>query len=369
MRSLTIGIAICAAALLTAPAVASTPEHDIAFPPDWTIESVDEPLADGPARLLLRAYPAARSEECRLSDLGPAASVLAGLGVSDPEVLNRVALDLLGHDGSFARAYGLGYSDPWSSYVEGSLGDGSAFILYSFLGRDAWPGLEDAWFVLECSSDAQFHQDWAQIARTFAYATPAAILESTGPLVFDGRIELPLAGLALDVPDGWAAADLADPGLDAALASGGRAGEWLAVQLEHSIGDAMTKRSAAGEELVLWAWATDSETGWPEHCEVVIKAGSQGSAAEMVERGQAYVDGNDELRDTQAWALAELPLGEAARFDYRWTTSSGGTDYYLVGPSDQVTLSCQDYGFGDEPDVAAKRQRWETIAESMQSLP
>ncbi|MEA2026307.1 MAG: hypothetical protein U9O18_06420, partial [Chloroflexota bacterium] len=362
-------VAIGCVALLAAPAVAATPEHDIAFPSDWTVEVVDEPLAKGQARVVLRAHPGERTEECHLADLGPIAAALHDLGVSDEQALNYVASDLLGHGGSFARISGRGYSDPWSMYMEGTLDDGAAFALYSFLGRDAWAGLEDAWLALECWSDAQFHQDWEQIAKTFGYAMPAAVSESTGPLVFGGRIELPSVGLSLEVPESWVAADLTDPDLAEALASGGKAGEWLATQLEHSIGDTIDRKAEADQELVLWTWAADSTSGWPEHCEIELKASAWRSSAEMAESVSAYVADGEKAGDDQEWSLVELTAGEAARHDYDWTPTSGGTTYRFVEPRRQVTLSCQDYDFGDDADVAAKRHRWETIAETLQPLP
>lgn len=149
-------------ALLALPASADTAAYDIAFPPEWIVEPVEQPIASGPATISLRAYPESQSEECVVVDLGAAAVALDTLGVSDPQTYSRVAADLLGRGAVFVTTLGLGYSNPWAAYLEAEPMDGPAFSLYSYQ-RD------DAWLVLECSSGSTFHQDWEQIAKTFSF--------------------------------------------------------------------------------------------------------------------------------------------------------------------------------------------------------
>ncbi len=369
MRPLVPPLAIVLTVLLVCPTVAAdTPPYAVEFPPDWTVEVVDEALEDGPARLLVRAYSADRSEACRVTDLAAVGAGLWDLGITEPDALSRAAADLLGHGGAYSHTSGLGYGDPWSMYMEG-VDDGGAgrFAMYSFLGHDAWAGLEGAWLMLECSSAAPFHQDWAMIARTFGYEMPEAMKASTGPLVFGGRVELPEASLALMVPPDWVAADVADPGIFAALDGGGKAGEWFALQLEHGVGDAIEQQKEDGREVLLWTWAPGWEAGWPEHCELIGRESLWSSAAEMVELGEAYLD-DDGPRETQTWSLIGTPDQSIARHDYDWSATSGGSDFHLIEPDRHLTLSCQDHAFDDAGDAAAKRQRWQTMAEALETL-
>jgi hypothetical protein len=66
--------------------------------------------------------------------------------------------------------------------------------------------------------------------------------------------------------------------------------------------------------------------------------------------------------------LVELPAGVASRFDYRWSSTSGGSDFTFLERGQQTTLACQDFDFGDDVDVAAKRDRWLAMAESLRFL-
>jgi hypothetical protein len=314
----------------------------------------------------LRAYPEDHAEECRLADLGDVAVGLYALGIEDPTTLNHAAGELLGRGASYATS-GLGYSDAWSAYGKGPIAEGQSFALYSYLGRDAWPGLEDEWLVLECWSDAAFHQDWDQIAGTFEFAIPQATLDSRGPVVIGGVIEVPSVDLALELAEGWVAADLTHPDIASVLGSMGPEGSWFALQLEHGVGDGISQRAEDGETVALWAWAADHGPAWPEHCDLTVKEPDWDSAAQHAEVAAAYIEKEDR-GELDSAMLIELPAGEASRFDFRWSPTSGGSDFVLIERGRQIVLACSDHGFGDADDVAAKRDRWLAMAESLRFL-
>jgi hypothetical protein len=251
--------------------------------------------------------------------------------------------------------------------MEGRIEDGYSFALYGYLGRGSWAGLEDVWLVLECWSDATFHQDWGQIARTFEFAIPQATLDSTGPVAMGGLIEVPSVDLAVGLPEGWVAADLTYPEIEVALGSLGPAGDWFVLQLEHGVGDGINQAAQDDVIVAIWAWPANHSTSWPEHCEVTIKKPEWESAAERVNALSAYIVKEGRV-DMDLSTLVELPAGVASRFDYRWSSTSGGSDFTFLERGQQTTLACQDFDFGDDVDVAAKRDRWLAMAESLRFL-
>lgn len=340
--------------------------YEVAFPDDWTVEHVTETPAHERFTVVLRAYPEDRSEECRMVDLGEVSVALAALDINDPRTLNYAAGELLGRPGGYATS-GLGYSDPWSAYGEGPIGEGQPFALYNYVGRESWPGLEDAWLVLECWSDAGFHQDWESIARTFEYAIPQATLDSTGPVVIGGRIEVPSVDLALELPDGWVAVDLTHPDLEAGLEQMGREGDWFGIQLEHGVGEGIEKAAEEDEIIAIWAWDGDHGLAWPEHCTVSVKPPEWDSIAQRVGVITEYI-AQEDRGELDASTLVSLPAGDASRFDFRWSDTSGGSDFVFLERGQQQTLACSDQALGDPGDVSAKHDRWLAMAESLQFL-
>jgi len=356
---------------------AETPAYAVTFPDDWVVEELDvngEPLRptvadERPAiTVVARAYPAGRTEECVVVDLHAVAAAFSTLGVSDQTTLDRVAVDILDHSSLGTTSSGLGYQEAWSSWFEGTAQDGEAYALFSYLGRDAWPGLEDEWLVLDCRSNGTFHQDWRQIAQTLEFQPPPDIVASTGPVVSGGRIELPTSGFALVLPDGWVAADLAHPELSSSLQSISKPTRWFAETLAGSFGQSLDDRAAAGEDVQLWAWLPEDGSFWQESCDVTVEASPWESIDQLVDFGAEYVASDPEIQLDHTWAKVDLPAGEFARHDFRWSPTAAGSEYIFLDADRRVSLSCQDTGL-DDSEILASRDRWLSTAETFEFLP
>ena len=341
-----------------------TPDFDITFPADWTVEEVQRAIEGNGGMIVLQAGPPGDPGTCEVADLGVANVALGELGVHDPWALHHAAADMLGR-GGMSRSSGLGYADAWSSYMEGPLDSGDAFNLYSYLGREAWPGLEDAWLVLVCSSPGGARDLWVEIASSFAYRVPESVLASTGPVVLGGRAEAPAVGISLEVPADWMVVDLTAAEFESAISTFGTEGEWFALQLEHGVGDDIQRWEDDGGALVLWAWATDHGYDWPESCTVATGPQRFASVEELVDLGQSQVDAGPATEQTDQWSLVDLPAGEAARYDYDWTPTSGGVTYFFIRGDQQVEFRCSDQAFEDATDDQVKRDRWHVMAESL----
>jgi hypothetical protein len=355
---------------------AGRPDYVVDFPDDWVVEDLGvtgQPLrsADGSQQaavtVLSRAYPERRTEECVVVDLSQVAEALSVLGVRERSTMDLVAIDVLGHGRHGTTSSGLGYRESWSSWFEGTAEDGESYALYSYVGEDTQPDLEGQWFALDCRADGTFHQDWRQIARTFEFAPPSDALTLSGPVVIGGRIESPQGGVALTVPDGWIAADLAHTDLRPKLGSVNAETRWLAEALDGPFGESIVDRAAAGQEVLLWAWRPTGGPYWLESCEVSVSTPAFGSIAELIEAGTAYVASEPELQPHHSWSQADLPAGEAARHDFGWSPTAAGSEYTLLDGSRSVTVSCQHTALA-ETDRDTSRGAWRAIAETLEFL-
>lgn len=350
--------------------------YAVSFPDDWIVDHLDrdqpiQPDADGPELGVIvreRAYPADRSEECLVVDLGIVAATLLPLGVEDPMTLNRVAADILDLGTGGTSSSSLGYGETWSSSLVGTAKNGTSYAVYTYLGRDARPGVQDDWYVLGCSSDGDFHLDWSLVARTFEFEPPPDVLAATGPVVLGGRIELPEEGIALELPEGWVAADLEHPDLASSLQSSTDSARWFAEALEGPFGESLNDRAEAGDDVVALAWLPEDGPYWLESCEVSLQDSTWGSVDELVETGAAFSESDPELRDDHAWTSVELPAGQAARHDFWWSSTNGGTEYIFLDDGRQITLYCHHTRVS-EADIGADRDRWLAIAEAFEFLP
>jgi len=382
-----VGVAILITGLTLAAAFAGAtaaldgdaeyPAYSVTFPEDWVVEDLGatgEPLRptgggdEMAITVVVRAYPADRTEECVVVDLHAVAETLAALGVGDQATRDRVAIDILDHGSHGTTGSGLGYREKWSSSFEGTSQDGESYALFSYLGQDAWPDLEGEWFVLDCRSEGTFHQDWRQIAQTFEFQPPADIVASTGPIVIGGRIESPVGGYAVVLPDDWVAVDLTHPELRSRLEPVNASTRWFAEALAGPFGQSLDDRAAAGEDVRLWAWLPEEGPFWLKSCELTVEASPWESIAELVEFGTGYVASEPDLHRYHTWSTVDLPAGEAARHDFGWSPTAAGTEYIFLDADRQVTLSCQDTALEDS-DLVASRDRWFSIAETFEFLP
>lgn len=349
---------------------------DVTFPDDWSIEKVGPEshpalFAGGediqPDVVLLRAYPPDRPEECQVVDMTAAWHALTSIGVERVETLNFVATDIR-HGPTKASSWSIGTNANWSAYLEGSDEAGRIFVVYNFMGRDAWPGLEDTWLVLDCWSDGTLHEDWQAIAGTFTFETPEEVLASGGPVVVGGRLESPAGGYALELPEGWIGADLLHPEVISRLESMGSATDWFADQLAGSLGETFADRAADGGPLSMWAWRPESGPFWTESCEVVTQESAWESVGELVALHKKSYESDPELRPNHDWARIELPAGVVARHDFKWSSQIVGSEFIFLRGDQQIVLRCQDTDVGADEDVVTMRDRWLSIAETFRFL-
>ena len=197
--------------------------------------------------------------------------------------------------------------------------------------------------------------------------SPAIFLPafSTGPVVIGGRIEIPEAGFAIEVPDGWMGADLGHPDLIPQLETMGETGSWLVDALGGHLGASFDDRLTAGQEMVLWASPTDGGPLHDQHCEAFTRASSTDSVSKLVEVNAAHYADDP----TQRWRQIELPAGQVARVDFEWSPTAYGSDYVYLNGAQSVTLSCIHGVPVESVDAAATRSSWLAIAETFEFLP
>ena len=218
----------------------------------------------------------------------------------------------------------------------------------------------DGFAVLSCIGYDRPEDDWFSVAESFEFL-PA----TTGPVVIGGRIELPDPGFALEVPDGWIAADLTHPDLIQQLESMPTTGSWLGAALEGSLGASFDDRMEIGHEMVLWASPAEEGPRNRQHCEAWVQASTMTSIRELVELNSEH------FRDdpTQTWARFDLPAGQAARHDLQWSPTSFGSEYIFLDDQRLVTVGCVQGIPVEDVDEAARRDAWLSIAETIEFLP
>ena len=199
----------------------------------------------------------------------------------------------------------------------------------------------------------------------FAESSHLLPASSTGPVVIGGRIEIPEAGFAIEVPDGWMGADLGRPDLIPQLETLGEIGSWLVDALGGHLGASFDDRLTAGQEMALWASPTDGGPLHDQHCEAFTRASSTDSVSKLVEVNAAHYADDP----TQRWRQIELPAGQVARVDFEWSPTAYGSDYVYLNGAQSVTLSCIHGVPVESVDAAATRSSWLSIAETFEWLP
>ncbi len=335
----------------------------VTFPDDWTVrqptreaESVvqepDHRVPDGTDVLLL-AYSAGEGQVCVIMD------------VTRSYQANRAWVSLEDAVAGDLEAYGIDPTtvDIDSGYVDVPPGQAA------YTGRLAEDGLysrtyylvsPDSWYVLGCGSRDRPEDDWLSIAKTFEFlpATP-------GPVVIGGRIELADPGFALEVPDGWIAADLTHPDLIQLLESMPTTGSWLGAALEGSLGALFDDRMAIGHEMVFWASLAEEGPRNRQHCEAWVQESAVTSIRQLVELNSEYFEDDP----TQTWARIDLPAGQAARHDVQWSPTSFGSEFVFLDGHRLITLSCVEGIPVEGVDQMARRDDWLSIAETFEFLP
>jgi hypothetical protein len=216
---------------------------------------------------------------------------------------------------------------PW--VLDGTLGDpateSGAYMTMYMLGGD---GLE---LGVSCFGYERPGDDWLRFAESIEFL-PAA----SRPVVIGGRIEIPTAGFAIEVPDGWMGADLSHPDLVPQLESTGETGAWLVDALDGHLGSSFEDRVALGHEMVLWASRAGEGAENRQHCEAYVLKTVLTSIGQFVELYSSHAKDDP----SQKWERLDLPAGEAARNDYQWSPTSFGSDYTFFDGRRFVTLSC-----------------------------
>jgi hypothetical protein len=290
---------------------------------------------------------------------------------------SRDALGISGTRDELAdRLYELFAGDPIYREVEPpqrlDLPIGPAFVVRMTERRDPsvdqwWPtsvfaiATDERVLVTLCtSSGALPRDDWLSIVETIELLPWAH-----GPVVIGGRIEVPNAGFAIDVPHGWLAADLSHPDVVPELASMGEAGSGLADAMEGHLGASFDDRLALGHHMALWTSPADEGPENRQHCEAYVLKTVLTSIGQFVELYSSHSKDDP----TQTWEQVDLPGGSAARNDYQWSPTSFGSDYTFFDGRRFVTLSCVQGIPVEGVDEAARRDAWLSIAETFEFLP
>jgi hypothetical protein len=336
----------------------------VTFPDDWTVHEPEPGLLHSLAPtsvprdlagydVLLIAYSDERREACTVRDGTRARQADPGW----TSLKDAVAGDL--------EAYRLDPTtvDTDSGYIElpaGQAAFSGHLVEHGFYSRTYYLVSADAWFVLGCGARDRPEDRWLSIAETFEFLPVTA-----GPVVIGGRIELLDPGFAVEVPDGWIAADLTHPDLIQLLESMPTTGSWLGAALEGSLGVLFDDRLAIGHDMVLWTSLAKEGPRNRQHCEAWVQDSTMTSIRELVEVNAEHFEDDP----TQTWARIDLPAGEAARNDFEWSPTSFGSEFIFLDGHRLITLGCVQGIPVEGVDDAARRNAWLSIAETFEFLP
>jgi len=189
-----------------------------------------------------------------------------------------------------------------------------------------------------------------------------------GPVVLGGRIEVPSAGFAVTVPEGWYAFDISDPGFVAAMESFDELTAMLAPTMASFSLESMEPDLAAAfplADLPLVAFAPFDGPTAGENCILVVEPMATASldfmvAAELLTM-RAMVDTTADLVPV----FVDLPTGRAGMVEYSTPYAGSGelarTVYMLLHDHRGYTLTCTD--------ATSHGDRWLSLAESIEFLP
>ena len=203
---------------------------------------------------------------------------------------------------------------------------------------------------------------------TVAQSPTPETATDAGPVVLGGRIEVPSAGFAVTVPEGWYAFDISDPGIVAAMESfdeltAALAPTMASFSIENMAPDLGEAYPLA--ELPLVAFAPFDGPTAGENCLLVVEPMGTASLDLMV-AGQLLT--MRAMMDTTADLVpvfVDLPAGRAGMVEYATPYAGAGelarTVYMLLHDHRGYSLTCTD--------ATLHADRWLSIAESIEFLP
>ena len=194
---------------------------------------------------------------------------------------------------------------------------------------------------------------------------PAA---NTGPVVLGGRIEIPAAGFALEVPRGWYAFDLTAPDLQAEMRSFDRTAARLAPNIDGLRLENLSPDIVAAEPRVqapLWALAPLDGPTAGESCTVMVEPFDLDSleayAAALEVGAQEEMDQPVDLEPE----YVDLPAGRAVMIE-----QSGRSPVGFEVEMTAFSLLHEDWGYTLQcGGLARQADRWRSIAETFEFLP
>jgi hypothetical protein len=195
----------------------------------------------------------------------------------------------------------------------------------------------------------------------------AGPVTNTGPVVLGGRIEVPSAGFALEVPEGWYAFDLSAPDLIAETEVFDETTAMLVPTIEALRLENLAPDIAAAEPLVdvpLWAFAPFDGPTAGELCTVLVEPFDSDSLDIFVDGlllgMQEDMDGSDDYQ----LEYLDLPAGRAAVLERAGVTPVGFevemTAFSLLHDGRGYTLECGH--------LTRQADRWLSIAETFEFL-
>jgi hypothetical protein len=189
-----------------------------------------------------------------------------------------------------------------------------------------------------------------------------------GPVVLGGRIEVPSAGFAVTVPEGWYAFGVSDPDFVAAMESFDDMTAALAPTMASLTVENLAPDLAAAwplAEIPLVAFAPFDGPTAGENCVLVVEPVDTASVDVMV---AAQLLTMRAMLDTTADLVPvfiDLPTGRVGMVEYSTPYAGSGelarTAYFLLHDHRGYSLTCTDTTL--HPD------RWLAMAETIEFLP
>jgi hypothetical protein len=322
----------------------------LTFPEPWVVRDVTPaghallfgPEGEMPWASTVLAYPPSLGEHCYVVDITELAAM--------PEAWASVDDALAFFDADIEQVLDLRAGR--TGFVYGLYGSNVGKYFFTDEAR---------WFDLTCVTASDPPEDyWLSIAESFEF-----VPRSYGPVVIGGRIEVPDARFAVELPGDWLAADLSHVDVVPRLESMGEVGSGLANALDGHLGSSFEDRVELGHEMLLWASPAGEGPENRQHCEAYVLKTVLTSIGQFVELYSSHAKEDP----SQTWERLDLPAGHAARNDYRWSPTSFGSDYTFFDGRRFVTLSCVQGIPVEGVDEAARRDAWLSIAETFEFLP
>jgi hypothetical protein len=188
-----------------------------------------------------------------------------------------------------------------------------------------------------------------------------------GPVVLGGRIEVPPAGFALTMPEGWYAFDLSDPDLIAEMeafdaVTAGMATTMKSISLENMQPDVAEAYPQLRMALLAFAPLDGPTAG--ESCVAYVEPFASESLDLMVAQQMMSMRAMLDLAADLEPEFIDLPTGRAGMLEYALPSPAGveleRTLFMLLHDGQAYSMTCGD--------ATRHADRWLSIAESFEFL-